>query len=50
MSLQQRAAADIGMTDALIRLGYHQRFGKVNPYDLDPMWNFSRELTRPRTG
>jgi murein L,D-transpeptidase YcbB/YkuD len=44
LSLQQRAAADIGMTDALIRLGYHQRFGKVNPYDLDPMWNFSREL------
>ena len=44
MTLQQRAAADIGMTDALIRLGYHQRFGKVDPYDLDPEWNFSREL------
>ena len=43
-SLQELAAADIGMTDALIRLGYHQRFGKVDPYDLDPMWNFSREL------
>ena len=44
MSLRQRAAADIGMTDALIRLGYHQRFGKVDPHDLDPHWNFSREL------
>lgn len=44
MSPQQRAAADIGMTDALIRLGYHQRFGKVDPHDLDPTWNFSREL------
>jgi murein L,D-transpeptidase YcbB/YkuD len=44
MSTQQRAAADIGMTDALIRLGYHQRFGKVDPHDLDPTWNFSREL------
>jgi murein L,D-transpeptidase YcbB/YkuD len=32
------------MTDALIRLGYHQRFGKVDPHDLDPTWNFSREL------
>ena len=40
----ERAALDIAMTDSLIRLGYHQRFGKVNPYDLDPTWNFSREL------
>jgi len=37
-----RAALDIGLTDSLIRLGYHQRFGKVNPYDLDPDWNFAR--------
>ena len=41
---EKRAALDIGLTDSLIRLGYHQRFGKVNPYDLDPDWNFSREL------
>jgi murein L,D-transpeptidase YcbB/YkuD len=40
----ERAALDIALTDSLIRLGYHQRFGKVNPYDLDPMWNFTREL------
>ena len=40
----ERAAIDIGLTDSLIRLGYHQRFGKVNPYDLDPDWNFRREL------
>jgi murein L,D-transpeptidase YcbB/YkuD len=40
----ERAAMDIGLTDSLIRLGYHQRFGKVNPYDLDPDWNFAREL------
>jgi murein L,D-transpeptidase YcbB/YkuD len=38
------AALDIGLTDSVIRLGYHQRFGKVNPYDLDPDWNFAREL------
>jgi len=44
LNSQERAALDIGMTDSLIRLGYHQRFGKVNPYDLDPEWNFSREL------
>jgi murein L,D-transpeptidase YcbB/YkuD len=40
----ERAALDIAMTDSLIRLGYHQRFGKVDPYDLDPEWNFSRSL------
>ena len=36
--------ADLILTDSLIRLGYHQRFGKVNPYSLDPNWNFRREL------
>ncbi len=38
------ADADLILTDSLIRLGYHQRFGKVNPYSLDPHWNFRREL------
>ncbi len=40
----ERAALDIALTDSLIRLGYHQRFGKVNPYELDANWNFTREL------
>lgn len=44
LNAEERAALDIGMTDSLIRLGYHQRFGKVNPHELDPEWNFSREL------
>jgi murein L,D-transpeptidase YcbB/YkuD len=35
---------DILLTESLIRLGYHLRFGKVNPYDLDPDWNLSREV------
>lgn len=39
-----RARLDILFTDALIRLAYHQRFGKVNPYTLDPEWNFNRRL------
>ena len=43
-SPQERAALDIGMTDSLIRLGYHQRFGKVDPHKLDATWNFSRDL------
>ena len=40
----ERAVTDIMLTDSLIRLGYHQLFGKVNPYTLDPNWNFFREL------
>lgn len=38
------AAQDLILTDSLIRLGYHQKFGKVNPYSLDSRWNFGREL------
>jgi murein L,D-transpeptidase YcbB/YkuD len=41
---KERAALDIVLTDSLVRLGYHQLFGKVNPYELDPVWNFTREL------
>jgi murein L,D-transpeptidase YcbB/YkuD len=40
----ERATRDLVLTDSLARLGYHELFGKVNPYDLDPVWNFSREL------
>ena len=38
------AVTDVMLTDSLIRLGYHQLFGKVNPNTLDPHWNFRREL------
>jgi murein L,D-transpeptidase YcbB/YkuD len=38
------AEVDILLTESLIRLGYHERFGKVNPYTLDPNWNFRRDL------
>ena len=40
----ERAGLDILLTDSVIRLGYHLRFGKVDPVELDPHWNFSREL------
>jgi murein L,D-transpeptidase YcbB/YkuD len=38
------AAADLDLllTESLVRFGYHQRFGKVNPKRLEPDWNFSR--------
>jgi murein L,D-transpeptidase YcbB/YkuD len=44
LSPAERAELDILMTDALVRLAYHQRFGKINPYTLDPQWNFKREF------
>lgn len=44
MSPPDRAELDLLLTDALTRLAYHQRFGKVDPYTLDPQWNFRREL------
>lgn len=41
---QQLAARDILASDALIRLGYHLHFGKVDPVQLDPTWNLTRRL------
>lgn len=38
------AARDILATDALIRLGYHLHFGKVDPVQLDPAWNLPNRL------
>jgi murein L,D-transpeptidase YcbB/YkuD len=45
VAADDRAELDLLFTDSLIRLGYHERFGKVNPYTLDPEWNFRREAT-----
>jgi murein L,D-transpeptidase YcbB/YkuD len=39
-SAETRADTDILLTDALIRYQNHLRFGKVNPEQLDPNWNF----------
>ena len=35
---------DVLATDAFVCLAYHLRFGKVDPTDLDPTWNFGRQL------
>ncbi|MGR8947981.1 MAG: L,D-transpeptidase family protein [Gammaproteobacteria bacterium] len=43
-SRNDNARLDILLTDAFARLAYHLRFGKANPYEIDPNWNFSREL------
>jgi len=38
------AAFDLLLTESLIRFGYHQRFGKVNPQLIEPAWNFTRQF------
>ena len=38
------ASLDLLLTESLIRFGYHQRFGKVNPERLEPDWNFTRQF------
>jgi len=40
-----RAAIDVIATDALIRLGYHARFGKVDQQRIFGNWNFTGPLT-----
>jgi murein L,D-transpeptidase YcbB/YkuD len=40
----ERAGIDIVLTDSVIRLGYHLRYGKVDPIELDPHWNLTRAL------
>jgi murein L,D-transpeptidase YcbB/YkuD len=38
------ADTEILCLDALVRLGVTLRFGKLDPTDLDPAWNFSRKI------
>lgn len=36
------ADRDLLLTEALIRYGYQRRFGKVDPAEMEPAWNFRR--------
>ncbi len=45
----RQAELDILASEAFIRFGYHQRFGKVNARDFDSNINFKRELLPDRT-
>ncbi len=38
------AMRDILLTDALVLMGYHLQFGKVDPVQLDPNWNLSAQI------
>jgi murein L,D-transpeptidase YcbB/YkuD len=39
---RQLAAIELLFSDSLIRLAYHQLYGRVDPASLDPQWNFDR--------
>lgn len=39
------ADTEILCTDAIVRLAVTLRFGKLNPANLDPAWNFSRHIS-----
>ncbi|HKE94274.1 MAG TPA: L,D-transpeptidase family protein [Povalibacter sp.] len=39
-----KAQYDILLTEALLRLGYHLSFGKVDPESFDTQWNYGRTL------
>jgi murein L,D-transpeptidase YcbB/YkuD len=43
---QLLAYRDLLLTDALILLGYHLNYGKVDPVTLDPNWNMSAQMNR----
>ena len=43
---RQRAhRRDLELTEALLRYAYHNRFGKVDPHELDPSWNYARNVS-----
>ena len=44
LSDNDRVDFDILLTESLLRLAYHIRFGKVDPRSLDSNWNYSRSL------
>ena len=41
-----KAQFDILLTEALLRVGYHLSFGKVDPETFDAQWNYGRTLPR----
>lgn len=44
---RQVAAIDLLFSDSLVRLGFHQAFGRVDPATLDSRWNFNRRPVGP---
>jgi len=44
---RQLAAIELLLTDSLLRLGYHQLYGRVDPGSLDSRWNFDSRPIGP---
>lgn len=44
LSGAEAARLDLLLSDALFALAYQYRFGKVDPRDVNPEWNISREI------
>ena len=42
---RQLAAIELLFSDSLLRLAYHQLYGRVDPTSLDPLWNFKARQT-----
>lgn len=44
---RQLAALELMFTDSLLRLGFHELYGRVDPASLDPRWNFNSRPLGP---
>jgi len=41
---RSRVEMELALTESILRLAYHLRFGKVNPASLDANWNYKKRL------
>ncbi len=44
LSAKDRVERELALTESLLRLTYHLRFGKVDPVSLDSNWNYAKRL------
>lgn len=44
---RQVAALELLLSDSLLRLGFHELYGRVDPSSLDPRWNFNSRPIGP---
>jgi len=44
LEVKERVNSELALTESLLRLNYHLRFGKVNPESLDSNWNYDKRL------
>jgi murein L,D-transpeptidase YcbB/YkuD len=44
LNSKDRVELELALTESLLRLNYHLRFGKVEPVSLDSNWNYGKRL------